>query len=89
MQLGFAAQSAFAGRKDWHSLVDALPCRPRKRLSMKVADGNFLVEASSILFMKRKPLQNPSVQFFKIVPFFGYSFEKHIEISLILFRKSI
>ena len=89
MQLGFAAQSAFAGRKDWHSLVDALPCRPRKRLSMKVADGNFLVEASSILFMKRKPLPNPSVQFFKIVPFLDYSFGKYIKIALISFQKSI
>jgi len=60
-----------------------------KTSSAKAADRNFSVEAFSLLFMKRKPLQNSAVQFFKIVPFFGYSFEKHIEISLILFRKSI
>ena len=46
MQLGFAAQSAFAGRKDWHSLVDALPCRPRKRLLRKLLTEIFRLKHS-------------------------------------------
>ena len=58
-----------------------------KTSSAKAADGNFSVEAFSLLFMKRKPLPNPSVQFLKL--FYSWTiFGKDIKIAPILFQKS-
>ena len=64
-----------------------LPCRPLKHLSAKIADGKFLVEASSILFMKRKPLPNPFVQLFKIIPFQDGFLKNTSELHWFSFRK--
>ena len=87
MQLGFAAQSAFAGRKDWHSLVDALPCRPRKRLLRKLLTEIFRLKHSLYYLWSENHCRIRLYSFLKL--FYSWTiFGKDIKIAPILFRKS-